>query len=94
MTIEEIEIVVEPILKKNKVKKAALFGSMARQDFSDASDVDILVELDESHSLLDFIGIKLDLGDALHRKVDLVEYEAIKPALKKYILANPIPIYG
>lgn len=94
MTIDEIKAIVGPILKKNKVKKAALFGSMARQDFSETSDVDILVELDDSNSLLDFVGIKLDLEDALQRKVDLVEYQAIKPALKKYILANPIPIYG
>jgi predicted nucleotidyltransferase len=94
MTVEEIKNIALPILKKNKVKKAALFGAMARQDFSDDSDVDILVELDESHSLLDMVGIKLDLEDALNRKVDLVEYETIKPALKKYLLANPIPIYG
>ena len=68
MTIEAIKDIVTPILLKNKVKKAALFGSMASQSYSDESDVDILVELDESHSLLDFIGIKLELEDALHKK--------------------------
>ena len=94
MTVEQIKEIVEPILRKNKVKRAALFGSMARQNYKDSSDVDILVELDDSLSLLDFVGIKLDLEEALNRKVDLVEYEAIKPALKKYILSNPIPIYG
>ena len=94
MTIEEIKIIAEPVFRKNKVKKAALFGSMANQNFSDNSDVDILVELDDSLSLLDFVGIKLDLEEALKRKVDLVEFEAVKPALRKYILANPIPIYG
>ncbi len=94
MTVEAIKNIVTPILLKNKVKKASLFGSMSRQHYSDESDVDILVELDESNSLLDFIGIKLELEEALHRKVDLVEYGAIKPALKKYILKDPIPIYG
>jgi uncharacterized protein len=94
MTVEVIKNIVTPILKKNKVKRAALFGSMARQDYTSSSDVDMLVELDESHSLLDFVGIKLELEEALQKKVDLVEYEAIKPALKKYILKNPIPIYG
>ena len=94
MTVEAIKKIVTPILLRNKVKKAALFGSMASQKYSAESDVDILVELDESHSLLDFIGIKLELEDALHKKVDLVEYESIKPALKKYILKEPITIYG
>lgn len=94
MTIEQIKNIATPILQKHKVTKAAIFGSMADATFTAKSDVDILVELDDSYSLLDFIGIKLELEEALHRSVDLVEYRAIKPALKKYILENPIPIYG
>lgn len=94
MTIEEIKNISTPILQKHKVTKAAIFGSMADGTFSSKSDVDILIELDDSYSLLDFIGIKLELEEALHRKVDLVEYRAIKPALKKYILENPVAIYG
>lgn len=38
------------------------------------SDVDILIELDDTYSLLDFVGIKLDLEDALDKKVE--EYSA------------------
>lgn len=94
MTIEAIKNIVTPILLRNKVKKAALFGSVVKQSHSLESDVDILVELDDSHSLLDFIGIKQELEEALHKKVDLVEYKAVKPALKKYILNNPVAIYG
>lgn len=94
MTIEAIKQIAIPILKKNKVRKAALFGSRAKEEHSADSDVDILVELDDSYSLLDFIGIKIELEDALHKKVDLVEYDAVKPALKDYILKEPIPIYG
>lgn len=94
MSIEEIKKIAIPILKKNNVKRAALFGSMARQDYSSESDVDMLVELDDSIGLLDFIGIKQELEDALHKKVDLVEFDMVKPALRKYILDNPISIYG
>ncbi|MBX2914432.1 MAG: nucleotidyltransferase domain-containing protein [Cyclobacteriaceae bacterium] len=94
MTIDQIKNITTPILQRHKVTKAAIFGSMADGTFTGNSDVDILVELDDSYSLLDFIGIKLDLEAALHRSVDLVEYRAVKPALKKYILENPIPIYG
>lgn len=94
MTIEEIKTLSTPILQKHKVSKAAIFGSMADGTFTNKSDVDILVELDDSYSFLDFIGIKLELEKVLHRTVDLVEYRAIKPALKKYILENPVAIYG
>jgi len=45
-------------------------------------------------SLLEFVGIKYELEDLLGRKVDLVEYQAVKPRLKDKILAEEIRIYG
>lgn len=48
--------------------------------------------MDQSISLLDFIGIQQELEDLLQKKVDLVEYEAIKPALKDSILQEEIPV--
>ena len=45
------------------------------------SDVDLLVDLPDDMSLLDLSGLKLDLEDALHRKVDVVPSHTIKPAL-------------
>jgi hypothetical protein len=56
------------------------------------SDIDILVELNRNLSLLDVIGIQQELEDALGRKVDLVEYAAIKPLLKEQILAQEVRI--
>lgn len=94
MTIAQIKSISEPILRKHGVTKAAIFGSVASQSFSASSDVDFLIELDDSYSLLDIIGLKIELEEALIRKVDLVEHRAIKPGLKKYILDNPMPIYG
>lgn len=94
MSTEEIKKIAEPILRKHGVTKAAIFGSMATQTYTETSDVDFLIELDSSYSLLDIIGIKLELEDALHKKVDLVEYQAIKPAYRDYILKEPVSIYG
>jgi predicted nucleotidyltransferase len=84
-------------LQRHKVSESCNLWFYGRwQTYTDESDVDILVELDDSYSLLDFIGIgrKLDLEEALNRSVDLVEYRALKPAFEKYIFENPIPIYG
>jgi predicted nucleotidyltransferase len=86
MELQEIQKTVEPILRKHNIKRAGLFGSVVRNKVSESSDVDILVELGEKISLLDFVGIKLELEDALGKKVDLVEYQSIKPLLREKIL--------
>ncbi|MGC9315634.1 MAG: nucleotidyltransferase family protein [bacterium] len=90
--IDKIAKSVIPVLKKNRASRAALFGSVVSGDFDDNSDIDILVELDDSLSLLDYIGIILELEDKLGRKVDLVEYDSIKPSLKKEIEQTAVRI--
>lgn len=90
----EIQQTILPILQKHHITKAGIFGSFAKAEATADSDVDILVELGEAISLLDFVGIKLELEDALQRAVDLVEYQSIKPALREQILNEEIRIYG
>ena len=85
--IEEIKQKVVPILKRHGVTKAGIFGSLIRGEAEKKSDLDILVEISKSDvSLLDFIGLKIELEEALGKKVDLVEYTAIKPLLRERIL--------
>ena len=91
-SIKEIEKKIIPILKKHKAKKAGIFGSWVRGEQKKRSDVDILVELDKTLSLLDVIGIKLELEKALKKKVDLVEYNTIRKELRKNILKEEVPI--
>lgn len=90
--ILEIKQKAVPILKEAGATKSALFGSVVRNETRNDSDIDLLVELPRNKSLLDFIGIKIELEEALNKKVDLVEYAAIKPNLKSFILSNLIPI--
>lgn len=92
MGVEEIKKIAKPILKKYGVKRAGLFGSAARGDFGPESDIDVIVEGPKGISLLDFVGIQLELEDHLGKKVDLVQYSAIKPRLRPYIMQDHIPI--
>jgi hypothetical protein len=92
MTIEEIKEKITPILQRYGIKKAAIFGSLAKGEAKTSSDIDILVEIKSDMSLLDFIGIKIELEEALKIKVDLVEYETIKPIIKERILAEQVVI--
>lgn len=94
MKVREVKEKVTPILIKYKIRKAGLFGSVAKNNDRKDSDVDLLVELGDDISLLEFIGIKLELEEALKKKVDLVEYKAIKPLLRDIILKEEVRIYG
>jgi predicted nucleotidyltransferase len=90
--IAEIKRLIIPILKEHGVKKAAFFGSVARGEAKSDSDVDVLVESRDNIGLFEFVGLKQDLEDKLGRKVDLVEYRAIKSVIKKAILKDQVPI--
>jgi hypothetical protein len=85
-SVQEIKQTVLPILDRYGVTRAALFGSAVKGQLRPESDIDILVRIDRNISLLDFVGLKLDLEQALSRRVDLVEYDTIKPRLRKQIL--------
>jgi predicted nucleotidyltransferase len=61
------------------IRRLALFGSWARGDAAEESDVDILVDVDPSIGLR-FIELAEELEQALGRRVDLVSRRAIKPA--------------
>jgi len=92
MTIEEIKERIIPILGRSGIKKAAIFGSLAKGEAKTSSDIDILVEIKSDMSLLYYIGIKLELEEALKMRVDLVEYETIKPLIREKILNEQVAI--
>lgn len=90
--IEEIKRKILPILQRYGVKRVGLFGSCVRGEMREDSDIDILVEIEKDISLLDFVGLKLEIEEALGEKVDLVEYKTIKPLLKERILNEQVRI--
>ena len=92
ITVEEIKEKVLPILKEAGVTRSGLFGSYVRGEENEKSDVDILVDYPQEKSLFAFIDTKLQLENALGKKVDLIEYKTIKLPLKKYILSEQLQI--
>lgn len=92
--IAEIEKAIQSVLWKYPIKRASLFGSYARQEARSDSDIDILVEFSSTISLIQFVTIQLELEDTLGKKVDLVEFSALKPQLKANILKEQMVIYG
>jgi len=80
--------------KSQPVLKAYIFGSVAKNEENEASDIDILVDLDYSNKIgLIFIQMKLDLENLLHRKVDLVSSNGLSPFIKPQIEKEKKLIY-
>jgi uncharacterized protein len=76
------------------VLKAYLFGSMARNEAREESDIDILVELDHSNPIgMKFFIYQSDLEELLHKKVDLVTTEGLSSHVKPFIDKDKILIY-
>jgi len=77
------------------VKRAFVFGSVARNEESEESDIDILVEIDQQVrlGLVKFARIKFDLEDLFHRKVDLLAEGGISKFIVPYINKDKILIY-
>ncbi|MEW6619985.1 MAG: nucleotidyltransferase family protein [bacterium] len=79
--VENIQRNIIRVLRKHRVKKAALFGSYVKGDEKPESDIDIIVEFSERKSLLDLVGIEQELSDTLGIKVDLLTERSISPYL-------------
>jgi len=89
--LDKIKAQITPILKKYGIKKAGIFGSSVHGE-TQINDIDLLVQIDRKISLLEFIGIQQELEDTLNMHVDMVEYDSLKPALRKDILKQEVPV--
>jgi len=96
MSEQNIESTAREVLRKYPVKRAALFGSAARGDMRDKSDVDMLVEFLPDTRGLEFFGLRVDLEDALGCAVDLVTFNALskaKPGFRQHVEQETRLIY-
>ncbi|MCE5277685.1 MAG: nucleotidyltransferase family protein [Planctomycetaceae bacterium] len=72
------------------VKSLSIFGSVARDEATDFSDVDILVEFSEPVGLFTFCGLKLFLEGILGTKVDLATCDALRKEMREQILKEAV----
>lgn len=73
------------LCQQNDVARLSVFGSFARGEATDRSDVDLLVEFNRRNSLLALIALERKMSAALGRRVDLLTSEAISPYLRDSI---------
>ena len=72
------------------VKTLGVFGSYARREATQSSDIDVLVEFNGALTFGNYMNLKFFIEDLFNRKVDLVIKEDIKPQIKEQILKETI----
>ncbi len=91
--IQTISDKTRPVFEKYGVSYAALFGSQARGEAQQDSDVDIMVRLDPQMGLFAFMDMQEQLEHELGREVDIVPEGSMNKFLRPYILPEIVPIY-
>ena len=93
-TIDEIRDILEPVFRKNGVKRAVLFGSYSCGKASIRSDIDILV--DSQLRGLAFFGLLEDVVSALQKEVDLIDIRQLneKSRIQMDVDKNGVEIYA
>ena len=71
---------------------ARIFGSVARDEDSDDSDIDLLVELEPERSLIVHVALIQDLEDMLNCKVDVVTERTLNDTFRDRVLKDAIPL--
>ena len=91
-TISEIQAVVEPLAKKYGAQRVYLFGSYARGDMTDQSDIDLRIDKGAIRGLA-FAGLLGDLEDALGTHVDLISTAGIDNDFLREIQKDEVLLY-
>ncbi len=100
LTIDEIKAKIFPIMEAYDVKEAFLFGSYARGEANEKSDVDLRIDRGKSkkiQGLFDVSGLRLELIDALGKDVDLITCLPRGPLASYFIESlkrDEVKIYG
>jgi predicted nucleotidyltransferase len=83
----------EEVLKlahQHGASRVRVFGSVAKDEDTEASDLDLLVEMESGRSLLDLVAIKQDLEELLGCRVHVVTEAAVSPYLRERVLQEAV----
>jgi predicted nucleotidyltransferase len=95
MGIEELRARREEILRvaaRRGAHHVRVFGSVARGEADEKSDVDFLVDLEQGRSLLDLGGLLMDFQNLLDRPVDVVTEKGLKARIRERVLEEAVPL--
>lgn len=91
-TVDDIRHAVAIPMARRGVVRAGIFGSFARGDATESSDIDFLVEFEQGRTLLDLSGLRLDLCETFGREVDVATLGSLHPQLRERVLRELVAI--
>ena len=80
------------LARKHGARNLPVFGSVARGEHSDSSDIDFLVDLDPDRTLMDLGGLLMDLEEMLELRVDVATEETLRPKVRNQALRDAVPL--
>jgi predicted nucleotidyltransferase len=80
------------VAAKHGARNVRVFGSVARGEADEKSDIDFLVEMEQGRSLFDMGGLLMDLQDMLGRKVDVATEQSLKPRIRARVLQEAVAL--
>lgn len=80
------------VAAKRGARNVRIFGSVARGEADEASDIDILVDLEPGRSLLDLGGLWSELNELLGRKVEVVTEKGLRERIRDRVLREAVPL--
>jgi predicted nucleotidyltransferase len=80
------------IAARHGARNVRIFGSVARGEADEQSDIDFLVDMEPNRSLLDQAGLLVDLEELLGRKVDVATERMLKPQVRERVLNEAVPL--
>ncbi|MCH5227643.1 MAG: nucleotidyltransferase domain-containing protein [Muribaculaceae bacterium] len=86
-------LIIQNYFKDKPVDRVWLFGSYARGDFSNSSDIDLLVDFNQTISLLTQAKYIIDLEEMLEIPVDIVPEDCLLPEIKPFVDQDKFLIY-
>ena len=87
-SIEDIQNIVFPIAKQHGVDRVYLFGSYARGEATDNSDIDLCIDAAALRGMIAMGALYADLSDALKKKLDLITEKSLKYNTNERFLEN------
>lgn len=91
-TLIALKALKTEVAGRYKVKTLELFGSVARDEHVEGSDIDILVDFTNGADLFDLAGLSLFLEEKLGQKIDVIPKQALRPELRQNVLSEAVSI--
>ena len=93
-TIDEIKKIVTPIAKKYQIALVYLFGSFARGDYNEQSDIDIRIEKGKLKGMIALCGFYTEVSEALERRVDVLTTGSLSDVFLESIKKDEVILYA